>query len=192
METLIGIRGKDFVMVASDKYAGFSIYRMKNDEDKIMEVDDNKLLAAVGPIGDRTQFGEYMRKNIHLYRLRTGLALRTSSAACFTRVQMAEFLRQNPYQVDLLLAGCDKEEGPQLYWLDYLASLACVDKAAHGYGAYFVYGILDRHCHSGMTEEQAIDVMKLCVAELKTRFIMSQSEFNVKVITAKGIKHIEL
>eukprot|EP00921_Rhytidocystis_pertsovi_P007720 GHVQ01012786.1.p1 GENE.GHVQ01012786.1~~GHVQ01012786.1.p1 ORF type:complete len:192 (-),score=23.57 GHVQ01012786.1:507-1082(-) len=189
MESLIGIRGKDFVLVASDKYAAFSIYRMKHDEDKIMEVDSNKLLAAAGPIGDRNQFGEYIRKNIHLHRLRTGLPLRTQSAANFTRMQMAEFLRQNPYQVDLLLAGCDAD-GPLLYWMDYLASMVSVDKAAHGYGAYFVYGILDREFKEGMNEAEALEVVKKCIYELKTRFIVSHADFLVKIVDANGIRTV--
>lgn len=70
MDTLIGLRGKDFAVVAADKYACSSIVRMKNDEDKVLTVDDDKLLALSGEVGDRVQFGEYIRKNIHLYRLR--------------------------------------------------------------------------------------------------------------------------
>ena len=32
------------------------------------------------------------------------------------------FLFQTPYQVNLLLAGYDKHSGPELYYMDYLAS----------------------------------------------------------------------
>lgn len=198
-------------MVAADKYAQFSICRLKHDEDKIMQIDENKLLALAGPIGDRNQFGEIIRKSIHLHRLRTGLALQTSAAASFTRVQMAEYLRRNPFQVDVLLGGFDfkgdgenedkktedktkeeKDGKPILYWLDYLASLVSVNKAAHGYGAYFVYGILDQYWKPNMSEEEGLELMKKCVAELTKRFIISQSHFLVKIVKTDGIKVVHI
>lgn len=70
MDTVIGIRGQDFAMVATDRYACSSILRYKDDEDKILIVDKDKLLALSGEVGDRVQFGEYIRKNVHLYRIR--------------------------------------------------------------------------------------------------------------------------
>ena len=70
MDTVIGLKGRDFVLLAADKYANSSIVRMKNDEDKLLQIDNNKILAIAGEAGDRTQFGEYIRKNVHLYRLR--------------------------------------------------------------------------------------------------------------------------
>eukprot|EP00920_Eleutheroschizon_duboscqi_P039647 GHVT01095202.1.p1 GENE.GHVT01095202.1~~GHVT01095202.1.p1 ORF type:complete len:193 (-),score=29.59 GHVT01095202.1:348-926(-) len=191
METLIGVKGRDFVVVAADRYAQFSICRMKKDDDKILEIDSNKLLACAGPVGDRTQFGEYIRKNTHLYRLRNGYHMNTKATAHFTRQQLALALRRNPYHVDLLLAGCD-ESGPVLFWFDYLSSMASVDKAAHGYGAYFVNGLLDRYYKPDMTQEEALDIINKCRDELATRFLVSQTDFTVKVITKESIKTIIL
>lgn len=47
-------------------------------------------------------------------------ALSTKAAAHFLRGELAEALRQNPYYVNLLLAGVDSD-GPSLYYIDYLA-----------------------------------------------------------------------
>lgn len=52
--------------------------------------------------------------------------------------------------VNLLLAGYDKEEGPALYFMDYLASLNKVPFGAHGYGSFFTVSIMDRHYHPGI------------------------------------------
>lgn len=41
---------------------------------------------------------------------------------------------QGPYSVFLLLAGWDKETGPSLYYMDYLATMHKLDKASMGYG----------------------------------------------------------
>ncbi len=47
--------------MAADASAAFSIIVMKNNEDKITEMDNNKLLAANGEGGDRVQFTEYIQ-----------------------------------------------------------------------------------------------------------------------------------
>ena len=47
------------------------------------------------------------------------------------------------------MGGYDKETGPELYYLDYLASLVKLPFAAHGYGSYFVLSLLDRHYREG-------------------------------------------
>ncbi len=58
---------------------------------------------------------------------------------CLRRsLQLAEALRSNPYHADMLLGGFDEGKGPSLFFLDYLASMHPVDKAAHGYASYFV------------------------------------------------------
>lgn len=188
METLIGIKGKDFVLMAADSYAPMSVCRLKNDEDKLLIVDNDKVFGCSGMIGDRTHFGEYIRKNVHLYRFRCSYPLDTKATAHFVRSELAYFLRRNPYRCDFMLAGCD-EEGPLLYWIDYLASMVSVEKAAHGYGAYLVMSILDRYYHHSLEETEAIDIIRKCTSELRNRFIISQSDFIVKIIDKKdGIR----
>ena len=60
-DSILGMAGKDFVLLAADASAGFSIIVMKHDEDKIMKLDDSKLLAACGQNGDRVQFCEFIQ-----------------------------------------------------------------------------------------------------------------------------------
>lgn len=59
--------------------------------------------------------------------------------------QLAAALRKAPYQVNVLIAGHDKGEGPSLYFMDYMASLHKMNFAAHGYAGFFLYALLDRH-----------------------------------------------
>lgn len=47
--------------------------------------------------------------------------------------------------VNLLLGGMDPiSQQPSLYWVDYLASLAPVPYAAHGYAQYVSYPMVSR------------------------------------------------
>lgn len=81
------------------------------------------------------QFAEYVQANIQLYSMRNDTHLSPSAVASFVRGELAKSLRsRQPYTVNLLLGGMDPiTERPSLYWCDYLASLASVPYAAHGY-----------------------------------------------------------
>lgn len=47
------------------------------------------------------------------------------------------------------MAGYDKDTGCELHYIDYLATMAKLPFAAHGYGSYFLLSILDRYYRPG-------------------------------------------
>lgn len=81
-------------MVCSDTRAVQSIVTMKQDEDKLVPIDDHKLFAISGEAGDRVNFSEYIIANVRLYALRNGTRLNTKAVANFTRGELATALRK--------------------------------------------------------------------------------------------------
>lgn len=75
---------------------------------------------------------------------------------------------------------------PQLYWIDHLATLTELPFAAHGYASYFVLSLMDRHYRAGMSVEEGLALLKMCLKELKTRFIVNLPDFTVKIVRASG------
>ncbi|XP_044143570.1 proteasome subunit beta type-2 [Bufo gargarizans] len=192
MEYLIGIQGRDYVLVMADTVCANSIIKMKHDVDKMFKMSEKILLLCVGEAGDTVQFAEYIQKNVQLYKMRNGYELSPTAAANFTRRNLADYLRsRTPYHVNLLLAGYDEHDGPSLYYMDYLAALAKAPFAAHGYGAYLTLSILDRYYKPDLTREEAVELLKKCVAELQKRFILSLPSFTVRVIDKDGIHDLE-
>jgi 20S proteasome subunit beta 4 len=187
-DSLIGIVGDGYVLLAADSANARSVMMLTHNEDKIMKLDNTKLLAGSGPTGDRVQFCDYIQKNIALYELRTGTPLSTHAAANYTRKQLAEALRSNPYQVNLLLGGYDKTEGPALHFIDYMASAQKLDFATQGYAGYFLLGLLDKYYKKNMTLEEGLNLINLCIEQLKTRFVLNQVSFVIKMIDKDGIK----
>lgn len=177
-----------FVLVAADTSAVNSILVHKSDEDKIMVLDSHKLLGASGESGDRVQFTEYIQKNVSLYQFRNGIPLTTAATANFTRGELATALRKNPYSVNLLLAGYDKETGPSLYYIDYIASCHKVEKGAFGYGAYFSLSMMDRHYRSGMSLEEATDLAEKCIVEIRSRLVVAPPNFVIKIVDKDGAR----
>lgn len=84
------------------------------------------------------QFAEYVQANVSLYTMRNDTELSPAAVSSFVRGELARSLRsRSPYTVNLLLGGVDPvTQEPSLYWIDYLASLAPVPYAAHGYAQY--------------------------------------------------------
>jgi 20S proteasome alpha/beta subunit len=84
------------------------------------------------------QFAEYVQANVSLYTMRNDTELSPAAVSSIVRGELARSLRsRSPYTVNLLLGGVDPvTQEPSLYWIDYLASLAPVPYAAHGYAQY--------------------------------------------------------
>jgi 20S proteasome subunit beta 4 len=191
MDCLFGIKGKDFVVLAADGTVEFSIVKFKDTEDKIAVVDGDKLFASAGAQGERTQLMDHLEKNIHLYSIRNGFKRTTQAAANFTRGELARFLRENPFQVNLLIGGYDAVKGPSLYYIDHLAAMQEVSRGAHGYGAYFVLGLLDRYWKPDLTEAEAVEIVGKCIQEIRLRFLMHRNNFVVKVVDKDGTRLVE-
>ncbi|XP_031502064.1 proteasome subunit beta type-2-B-like [Nymphaea colorata] len=186
MECVFGLVGDGFAVIAADTSAVNSILVHKSNEDKIMILDSHKLMGASGESGDRVQFTEYIQKNVHLYQFRNGIPLTTAAAANFTRGELATALRKNPYFVNILLAGYDKEIGPSLYYIDYIATLHKIQKGAFGYGSYFCLSMMDRHYHSGMSVEEAVDLIDKCIMEIRSRLVVAPPNFVIKIVDKDG------
>ncbi|XP_037085351.1 proteasome subunit beta type-2-like [Pollicipes pollicipes] len=193
MECLMGIAFKDFVLLAADRTcSAHGILVVKPDDDKTFQLADNLVMAVSGEPGDTVQFAEYIAKNIQLYKMRNGYELSPAEAAHYTRRTLAEYLRtRTPYQCNLLLAGHRADSGPELYFMDYLGSMAKLPYAAHGYGGLFSLSVMDRYYKADATEEEALDIMKKCVAEIQTRLIVNLPKFQVLMVNKDGVKRLD-
>ncbi|KAI7832879.1 proteasome component C11 [Kickxella alabastrina] len=190
MDAQFAITGRDFVVSVTDKAIVHSIVRMKNNQDKTCRLSSHTLMSVTGEAGDTSNFAEYIQGNVRLYSVRNSQDMAPSETANFIRNELATALRsRKPYQVNLLVAGVDRNSGEaSLYWIDYLAAMAKVPYAAHGYCAYFLYAVMDREYTQNITLEQAFVIIKKCFAVLKERFIVDFPDFTIKVIDQSGTR----
>jgi 20S proteasome subunit beta 4 len=185
---------------------------LKASDDKTRALNKHTLMAFSGEAGDTSklqflppfslnscsifasvQFAEYIQANAQLYSMRNNIDLSPSAVANFVRGELASSLRsRKPYNVNLLLGGVDPiTDKPSLYWLDYLASLAPLPYAAHGYAQYYCLSILDKHHHPDIDYEQGLKILRMCTDELKRRLPIDFKGMLVKVITKDGIKDVD-
>lgn len=146
-------------------------------------------MAIAGETCDRERFASYIQRNLAWHKYKHGYELDLESTAEFTRSELAYAIRNGPFNVNLLIGGYDDTtETARLFWLDYFGSLQEVKKGAHGYAGYFTSSILDNHYKKDMTLEEGLECIKKCTDEMKTRFLISQPKFVVKIITKDGTK----
>ncbi|KAI0157477.1 nucleophile aminohydrolase [Xylariaceae sp. FL1272] len=194
MEVLLGITGKDFTLIAASKAAMRGATILKTTDDKTKQLNKHTLVALSGEAGDTIQFSEYIQANAQLYSMRNEADLSPKALAHYVRGELATSLRsRKPYNVNLLLGGVDPiTHKPSLFWLDYLAALAPVPYAAHGYAQYYCLSILDKHHHPDMNLHQGIKVLQMCVDELKRRLPIDFKGMLVKAVTKDGIRDVEI
>lgn len=105
---------------------------------------------------------------------------------------MATALRKGPYQTNLLVGGYDDQAGPALYFIDYMAALAKVTFGAQGHCSNFILSVFDREWRPDMTVDEGLEVVRKCIHELHTRFMISQPNFVVKIVDKDGIRLLKL
>lgn len=59
-----------------------------------------------------------------------------------------------------------------------------------GYGSMFVLALLDKMWHPDCTEDEAMEMMKKGVAEVRLRLAVAPAKFAVKVVNKDGIKDL--
>ena len=190
MDCVFGVQGKDYILLAGDRASvSNSIIKLQDTDHKIFKLTNNQMIATVGESYDKKNFAKLIKANMELYFFQNGQRLTTDETASYIRKDLAEGIRSSPHQCNCLLAGYDVD-GPKLYWLDYLGSYAKLLKAAHGYGAYFLYGLMDNFYKKNLSLVEGEDIIKKCINELKTRFSINMVDFDVFKITKEGIEDI--
>lgn len=122
--------------------------------------------------------------------MRNDTDLSPDATASFVRTELAKSLRsRKPYNVNLLLGGYDTiADRPRLFWCDYLASLAPLPYAAHGYAQYYCLSLLDKHHHPDIGFDEGMKILRMCTDELKRRLPIDFKGVYVKVVTKDGIR----
>ena len=107
MDSCFGIAGMDWVLIVCDTAVNRSIFTLKHDEDKIVALNQFKIVGLAGDCANRNQFGNYIQRNLELQEYRTGHELGVDATAQYIRSETAYALRRGPFNVNVLMGGYD-------------------------------------------------------------------------------------
>jgi 20S proteasome subunit beta 4 len=171
--------------------ASYGILLLQSNLDKIIPLTDHTLLAVAGPNCDLVNFSNHLQQQLSLYRLQNHeTSLSVSAQAHYCRNVLATALRRGPYQVECMLGGLDPHDAaPALYWLDYLGTLQKVQYGCQGVATQFCLSIMDQNYKEGLSYEEALKIIQMCIHELHVRFLPQQPNFIIKCLDATKKKN---
>lgn len=188
LNTLVGLKGKGYVLLGGDTsfFRGMTV--MEGGYKKVVQLDDHIAAAASGDQGDVDIFVDWLQRMICLRRLDSD-CMGVYAAASLARRDIARSARERRKNVSMLLGGYDSS-GAHLLWLDSLGTLQPIPFGAHGAASSFLLSMLDKLHRDDMSLSDAVALLRRCIKQLSTRFIVTPGGFQIMAIDKDGCREM--
>ncbi|EDW27969.1 GL27233 [Drosophila persimilis] len=193
MDTILAIKGKDFVLISADTVVGKGLIVLGQGKSKIERLGDFAMIAAAGNGGDPQRFMSLIARHMALHRVQhNGQSPSVRSMAHFAGKQIYSSVNANlNFKVSALIAGWDPQAGPQLHQIDEFGGLVSVPYSGQGLGLPVFNSIFQKDYSPDIDEPTAYHVLKKCVAAVHERVVLNMRNFEVFVVKANGITELE-
>jgi proteasome beta subunit len=182
MTTIVGIRTKEGVVLGSDKRASKGFFIGSKITQKISKIDDSLAIAIAGQLSDAEYLIKVAKAERKLMELRRGFMLTVKeSARLIANLAYSGLKNYQPYFVELLIAGVDKEGG-HVYVADMSGAITNEDFASSGSGSPIAYGVLESLYHKEITNEEAKEIATKAVSAAMERDPGSGNGIDVLII----------
>ena len=189
--TIVGIKGKDFVVLAADRQATYGDFVHSLRTKKIYPVENYMGIATSGLVGDAQAIVRFLESRIRFMEIELGEKPSPKAVTNYLSL-ILNSARLMPYFVGLIIGGYKEE--PYLASLDPAGSVAEMDYDAHGSGMVFALPILDEGYKKDIKQKDAIKLAVRAVEAAKRRDVFSGGEepgVDVLVIDAQGARFVE-
>ena len=184
MTTIVGIRSKDGVVLASDRRASKGFFIGSKITQKISKVDDTLAMAIAGQLSDAEYMVKMAKAERKLVELRRGYPLSVrESARLIANLAYSGLKSYTPYFVELLVAGVDSN-GSHVYSADMSGAVTEEDFASSGSGSPIAYGVLESGYNPNITLDEAKTLASKAVAAAIERDPGSGNGIDVLAIPA--------
>jgi len=182
MTTIVGIKTKEGVVLGSDKRASKGFFIGSKITEKISKIDDSLAIAIAGQLSDAEYLIKVAKAERKLMELRRGFMLTVKeSARLVANLAYSGLKNYQPYFVELLIAGVDKEGG-HVYVADMSGAITNEDFASSGSGSPIAYGVLESLYHKEITNEEAKEIATKAVSAAMERDPGSGNGIDVLII----------
>lgn len=182
MTTIIGIKTKEGVILASDKRASKGFFIGSKIVQKISKIDDTLAIAIAGQLSDAEHLIKVAAAERKLMELRRGFPLSVKeSSRLIANLAYSGLKNYQPYYVELLVAGIDSK-GSHINVADMSGAITNEDFAASGSGAPIAYGVLESLYNNNLTNDEAKEVAKRAVTAAMERDPGSGNGIDILVI----------
>jgi len=199
-ETLVGIQGRDYVVLGTDGGFSRSLVLLKSRQQKVHPVGcgADKCVAVCGDAADCFHLVEDLDREVKLLEMTIGPSSGFGSAYSASTRSVAHMTRQQLLQkrarISALVAGVDRrgdKTEPHLLWLDQYGALQEMRTCAHGPSAALILSTLDERAHEDLSQDEAVALIQLCFEQLRGRFLVNTPHHQIYVLDADGLREIK-
>jgi len=185
--TIVAIRFKDGVLIASDKQTTVGMMVYHNKAQKLHQITDNILIGAAGLVGDIQALVKILQANLKLKYLRSKNEPTAEEAASFLSSLM-NYYKWFPFFTEVIVVGKDNDDY-NIYSIDEAGGLEKFDNfTSTGSGMVFALGVLETEYKEDMSEEEARELAKKAILAAIKRDLGSGYGIEIWTLTKEGLK----
>ncbi|XP_032598292.2 probable proteasome subunit beta type-2 isoform X2 [Drosophila grimshawi] len=187
MATVIGIKGRDCVILAADAMP----FVIQDSPSNIQLLSKYCMMGVIGNKSDTLQFSKFIASHIKCYDIQNGYPLNTPAIVHFSCNNVVANLRNRvKHQVALLLGGYDNDTGSLLSSIDAQGSSQTLNYAVYGMGYSVCNRILQKTWKPDLPFDEAHEIIRMCIKEIQKSLIINQNCFHIFVVDKDGVRKL--
>jgi len=180
--TTVGMRFRDYVVLAADKRATAGHIVAHKKVKKILRIGDRAAITTAGLVADAQALVDTVRSEARYYELSVGKPMKLRSMASLLSL-LLNSSKYYPYIVQLILGGYDYEEGPKVFAIELYGDVAEEKYTATGSGSPIAIGVIESSYREDMSVDEAVQLAVKAVASASMRDVFSGEGVDVVVIS---------
>jgi len=186
--TTVGLIAKDCVVLASDQRATMGFLIANKTAQKIYKITDRIGATIAGSVADAQNIMDLLRAEAKLFEIQRSRPIRVKALTRLLANIM--FQARGGYMLQCLVGGFD-DEGPQVFYTDYIGSVLPDKFTSTGSGSPVALGVLESEYKDNLPKKKAIEVAISAVAAAIERDAASGNAILVSVIDKNGYEEVD-
>ncbi|NWF94933.1 MAG: archaeal proteasome endopeptidase complex subunit beta [Candidatus Thorarchaeota archaeon] len=186
--TTVGLVAKDCVVLASDQRATMGYLIANKTAKKIYKITDRIGATIAGSVADAQAMMDLLKAEAKLFEIERGKPIRVK--ALTKLLSNILFQGRGMYLLQCLVGGFD-EEGPQVFYTDFIGSVLPDKFTATGSGSPYALGVLESGYKDDLPKKKAIELAVRAVAAAIERDAASGNSILVSVIDKEGYQEVD-
>jgi proteasome beta subunit len=185
--TTIALVAKDCVVLASDQRATMGYLIANKAAKKIYKITDRIGATIAGSVADAQSIMDLLRAESKLFEIQRGRPMRVKALTRLLSNIM--FQARGTYMLQCLVGGYD-DEGPQVFYTDFIGSVLPDKYTATGSGSPVALGVLEAEYEDALPKKKAIELAVRAVAAAIERDAATGNAILVSVIDKDGYQEV--
>ena len=186
--TTVGLVAKDCVVLASDQRATMGFLIANKTAQKIYKITDRIGATIAGSVADAQNIMDLLRAEAKLFEIQRNRPIRVKALTRLLSNIM--FQARGGYLLQCLVGGFD-DEGPQVFYTDYIGSVLPDKFTSTGSGSPIALGVLETEYKDDLPKKKAIEIAIRAVAAAIERDAASGNSILVSVIDKNGYEEVD-